>query len=240
MYEALTKREEQRWNEMVITPARKPGLMADARRILAHKSTYEAVEAKLRSMGMYCPWWFIGLAHLREADLDFTKQLAQGDPLNQPSRNDPAHRGPFLGPDAFLRGCLDALIDCGPHAAHWTDWSPGGTAVISDLYNGLGYAAKGLPSPYAWGGTNQYVRGKYIRDHVYSPTFVDPQPGVMAVLKCLMGLDQTVRFGGPAVTAPQAPVSPAYPQAPKDTQSAGPLSGLLSVLAGLFNRKAKP
>jgi hypothetical protein len=29
-----------------------------------------------------------------------------------------------------FRGCLDALIDCAPHAANWTDWTPGGVFTL--------------------------------------------------------------------------------------------------------------
>jgi lysozyme family protein len=218
MYDALTAAETRRWNEMVITPSRKPSLLAEAGRVHLHKATYAAVEARLRSLNLYVPWWAIGVIHLREADLNFNDQLAQGDPLDRVSTHVPAGRGPFYGADAFLRGCLDALIDCAPHAAHWTDWSPGGSAVLFELYNGLGYANRGVPSPYNWSGSDQYVRGKYVADDVYSATAVDVQPGCMPVLKLMIGMDPTISFGppkGPATLVPSPPVSPAAPKAPE-------------------------
>jgi lysozyme family protein len=223
MYEALTAANTRRWNEMTITPSRKPSLTAEAGRVHLHKDAYVAVETRLRSLGLYVPWWAIGVIHLREADLNFNAQLAQGDPLGAVSRHVPAGRGPFYGADAFLRGCLDALIDCAPHAAHWTDWSPGGTATIFELYNGLGYANKGLSSPYNWSGTDQYVRGKYVSDGVFSATEVDVQPGCMPVVKCMIALDPSIAFGppkgpvtiAPAKPAPSPPVAPTVAKAPE-------------------------
>jgi len=239
-YEALTKREGERWASMALQPEHKAGLMADARRILSHKAVYQQVEARLRALKLYVPWWAIGVIHLREANLSFDAQLAQGDPLRLVSTHVPKGRGPFLGPDAFLRGCLDALIDCAPHVAHWTDWSPGGTAVILELYNGLGYANKGVASPYDWSETNQYSRGKYVRDGVFSPSTVDVQPGCMGVIKCIMELDPDARFGGPALPQPKPPVSPPVVKAPPVPCSAALLSGLLKLLASLFMKKGHP
>lgn len=245
MYEALVAQEAKRWSAMDLQPAHKAELVADARRVLAHKAVYQQVEAKLISLGLFVPWWFVGLTHLRESNLNFNCQLAQGDPLGLVSRHVPAGRGPFTGPDAFIRGCLDALIDCAPHSAHWTDWSPGGTAVAFALYNGLGYANKGLPSPYDWSETNQYSRGKYVSDGVFSATAVDVQPGCMGVLKCLMELDPTVQFGRPAATRPQAaqpsqpvrPTAPPLPQVPPATKAP---SGLWNALGTALTNALRP
>ncbi len=52
-----------------------------------------------------------------------------------------------------------------------------------EQYNGLGYASKGLPSPYIWAGTDQYTKGKYVADHVYDPNAVDQQLGCAGLLK---------------------------------------------------------
>src|SRR6185369_1832675 len=54
--------------------------------------------------------------------------------------------------------------------------------TMLEKYNGLGYAAKGVPSPYIWAGTNQYQSGKYVRDHVYDPNAVDTQLGCAGLL----------------------------------------------------------
>ena len=185
---------------MKILPARKASLNKTASDILKNKARYQMVEQGLLDQKLYVPWWFIAIAHIRESDGDFSTQLAQGDPLNQVSHNDPAGRGPFVDHpgekyDAFTRGCFDALIDCAPHSAKNTDWSPGGTMTQFEMYNGLGYAGMGKPSPYVWSGTDQYSHGKYVADHDYRDNVVDTQPGCAALLYLMMQQDSTIKFG---------------------------------------------
>ena len=72
-----------------------------------------------------------------------------------------------------------------------TDWSIGWALTKLEEYNGLGYAARGLPSPYLWSGTDQYKSGKYVRDGVYDPNAVDSQFGCAGLLKAMAGLDPT-------------------------------------------------
>jgi len=57
------------------------------------------------------------------------------------------------------------------------DWSIGGILTLLEQYNGLGYASRGCASPYIWSGTDQYVAGKYVADHVFDPSTVDRQIG---------------------------------------------------------------
>jgi lysozyme family protein len=82
----------------------------------------------------------------------------------------PAGRGPFT---SWEDAAFDALAMCPPFASRNKDWSPGGALTMLERYNGLGYAAKGVPSPYIWSGTDQYVSGKYVADHIY-----DPKPSI--------------------------------------------------------------
>jgi lysozyme family protein len=128
------------------------------------------------------------------------KQLGQGDPLAHVSVHDPRGRGPFLdhpgdstpGNDAWTRGCLDALIECAPYAAKWEDWSIGGVLTLWEEYNGLGYAARGVPSAYVWSGTDQYTSGKYVADHVYRASAIDVQEGCAGILVRMMAIDSTI------------------------------------------------
>jgi lysozyme family protein len=178
----------------------------------------------------------IGVIHYREADLDFGSQLAQGDPLGAVSKNVPSGRGPFFnhptdppGQDAFYRGALDALIDCDPHAANWTDWSPGGTCTLMEEYNGLGYAYRGLPSAYVWSGTDQYVKGKFVRDGQFDPDTVDVQEGCAAILRCIMDINPAITFGKPVLPPPEQQPTPGLtPSGPisKPAPSTPPASGL--------------
>ncbi|WP_245453663.1 hypothetical protein [Bradyrhizobium sp. AC87j1] len=70
------------------------------------------------------------------------------------------------------------------------------------------YAARGLPSPYLWSGTNQYRAGKYVRDGVFDPGKVDPQLGCAALMIALMELDPDVSFAeGKIAKSPSAGAS---------------------------------
>jgi len=160
----------------------------------AAKVRYEKISA---TTGV--PWGVVAVIHEREAAGNFNAQLGQGDPLGAVSVHVPTGRGPFLnhpndppGEDAFYRGALDALTDCGPFAAKWKDWSIGGLLTLLEEYNGLGYANRGVPSAYVWSGSDQYEHGKFVADHVYSETAVDVQQGCAPLLSRMAAIDNTV------------------------------------------------
>lgn len=203
----LKANNARRWDAMHMKASRIPEFDETAKRLCepAAKARYQGVTDRLIKANMQpVPWWFIAIVSEREysGPPHWDKQLGQGDPLNQISRHDPAGRGPFLshpddvtpGNDAWTRGCLDALIDCGPYAAKWNDWSAGGTLTLFEEYNGLGYAAKGVPSAYVWSGTDQYVSGKYIADHVYRASAVDVQEGCAPILARMQVIDPTIKL----------------------------------------------
>lgn len=204
---ALIARNADRWQAMHMKADRIPAFDATARRLCAPdaKPRFEGVTARLVALALQpVPWWFIAIVGEREygGPPRWDRQLGQGDRLDQVSHNDPAGRGPFLnhpddvtpGYDAWTRCALDALIDCAPHAAHWTDWTPGGTMTIWEEYNGLGYAAHGVPSAYVWSGTDQYVSGKYVADHDYRPGVIDVQEGCAPILARMMAIDPSIQF----------------------------------------------
>jgi lysozyme family protein len=160
------------------------------------KARYEKISA---TTGV--PWFVVAVIHEREAAGNFNAQLGQGDPLDRVSVHIPAGRGPFFnhpndppGEDAFYRGALDALTDCGPFAAKWKDWSIGGLLTLLEEYNGLGYANRGVPSAYVWSGSDQYDHGKFVADHVYSDTAVDTQEGCAPLLSRMAALDPSIKL----------------------------------------------
>ena len=104
----------------------------------------------------------------------------------------PRGRGPFASWEA---AAVDALANCAPFAARWTDWSIGGLLTLLEEYNGLGYAMRGVPSPYIWASTDQYRSGKYIADGHYDPDAVDHQLGCAALLARMVIADKTVYLG---------------------------------------------
>jgi lysozyme family protein len=176
---ALKAVNAHRWATMHMRADRVPAFHATGARLCAPdaKARYQGVtdrliEAKFQPV----PWWFVAVVSEREygGPPRWDRQLGQGDHLDRVSTHDPKDRGPFLahpgdvtpGHDAWTRCCLDALIECGPYAAKWTDWTAGGVLTLWEEYNGLGYAARGVPSAYVWSGTDQYESGKYVADHV--------------------------------------------------------------------------
>jgi lysozyme family protein len=185
---ALKSANAKRWANAKLT--RTASFTAVAKHLAAPdaKARYQAVSAK---SGV--PWPFIAVAHERECSQDWTGSLAQGDPWNRVSVHVPAGRGPFK---SWEDAAIDALVNCPPHAARNEDWSIGGTLAMLEQYNGLGYAARGRPSPYIWSGTDQYVSGKYVRDAVYDPNAVDSQLGCAGLLMAMMTLDPTIAFTG--------------------------------------------
>lgn len=171
----LKELNERRWKEMRIPAAKGPQFEAVAKRLMAAKARYQAVE-KLTGV----PWQFIAVTHEREGSQKWTTYLGNGQSLTRKTTIVPKGRGPFKSWEA---GAVDALVNCGPYAAKNKDWSIGGTLEMLEKYNGLGYAKRGLPSPYVWAGTNQYIKGKYVADGVFDANHVDKQLGCAGLLK---------------------------------------------------------
>lgn len=194
-YATLGVANAARWHRAVLTS--EDAFVAAARRLLAAKPRYQAVAAVTG-----VPWFVIAVIHQRESSGDFGGVLHNGEAIIGTGRTTarvPKGRGPFASWEA---AAVDALADCHPYAARNTDWTLGGTLVLLERYNGLGYFSRGLPSPYLWAGTDQYVEGKYVRDGVFDAHHVDRQPGCAGLLMALQRLDPTVRFDAP-------PLSPA-------------------------------
>jgi len=110
------------------------------------------------------------------------------------------------------------------------------------MSNGLGYAARHLPSPYIWSGTDQYRSGKYVRDGVYDPSVVDSQLGCAGLLLSMMALDPSIDFekSSPSPRSPTRDRSnPPKPEPPSITNpSKGSIGAFVpSILAAIFKRK---
>ncbi len=195
-FAALKTANAQRWANARLTR----DFSSAAERLVAAKARvrYQKVAAKTG-----VPWHVIAAIHERECSQDWSCSLAQGDPWCKPSVHVPIGRGPFK---SWEDAATDALVNCPPYAARNTDWSVGGTLTKLEEYNGLGYAARGKPSPYVWSGTDQYRSGKFVRDGIYDPNAVDNQLGCAGLLRAMMILDPTVEFGkSPPVSLPTMP-----------------------------------
>ena len=191
---ALQRANEARWR--VAKQTRSTEAASIAARLYKAKARYQAVEAQTG-----VPWPAIAVIHERESSQDWKASLAQGDPWNRASIHVPAGRGPF---DSWEAAAIDALVKCPPFLARHKDWSIASALTALETYNGIGYASRGVPSPYLWSGTSQYRSGKYVRDGLYDPGKVDPQLGCAALLIALMKLDPEISFAG-AKTAKSSP-----------------------------------
>ncbi len=205
----LRAENTMRWS--VAKPTR--NFISIAKSLVTAKSHYVDVQ---NATGV--PWFIIAVIHERESSQNWSRSLAQGDPWNQVSIHVPKGRGPFT---SWENAAIDALVNCSPHAANNHDWSVGGSLTLLEEYNGLGYASRGIPSPYVWSGTDQYVRGKYIRDGVFSSSTVDSQLGCAGLLIWMMKLDPTIKLGSPVPVvvspSPKLPVVVALEPVPKDS-----------------------
>ncbi|MDI3563567.1 hypothetical protein [Bradyrhizobium sp. Arg816] len=225
-FTALTAIGLKRWQNAKLT--RRSESDGVAKRLVAAKARYQVVE---QATGV--PWFVIAVIHERESSQNWKGSLAQGDPWDRVSVNVPAGRGPFASWEA---AAIDALVNCHPYLAKRKDWSLAGILIGLELYNGLGYATKGVPSPYLWSGTDQYKAGKYVADGKYDPSKVDAQLGCCALLKSMMMLDPSISFS--STLAPPAPVVPAKPAQTPDTSSSG-LGALIAAILSIFSGKSK-
>lgn len=214
----LVNANQKRWVNAKIT--RGPEFAVTAKRLLADKTRFQLLAARCG-----VPWFVIAVIKEREAGPDpkWNLSIAQGDPWRSVSVHAPEGRGPFK---SWEDAALDALIKCAPHAAQWKDWSPGGTMTLLEQYNGLAYANHGVPSPYIWSGTDQYIRGKVLVDHGPIEPVVDKQLGCAGLILAMQALDPSIAFGGAPKLVPPPPIaSPPQP------------IGWLAMLLSFFTRK---
>lgn len=244
---ALQQANAKRWAQA--KPTRTALASSVAKRLVAAKARYQAVDAKTG-----VPWFIIAVIHERESSQDWTTHLGQGDPLNKVTVHVPAGRGPFFGPDAWEQGAVDALKACPPYLARKSNWSaPGGALTNLEAYNGVKYAGVDRPSPYVWSGTSIYdpptgPGGKVLVDHgpiedVYpsgprqGQRVVDVQIGCAAMLLAMMALDPTITLTGAKITP--APAKPSQPSItnPSPGSLGAFIASIFNAIAAIFKRK---
>jgi lysozyme family protein len=193
----LKSEYENLWAGMTIRPERAEAVTRIARKLIASRARYAAVAAKTR-----VPWFVIAALHNRESDADFSTYLGNGEPLNRVTRIVPKGRGPF---GSWEAGAIDALALDGLDqvAVVVADWTPARACYEIEKFNGFGYRNHhpAVKSPYLWSFSNQYSRGKYVADGRFDAGAVDAQCGAMPIVKRIMELDATARFGGAASTS---------------------------------------
>jgi lysozyme family protein len=220
----LRAANELRWANAKLTR----NVVATAMSLVAAKLRYLLVALKTS-----VPWWVVAAIHERECSQNWDNSLAQGDPWNRVSSHVPAGRGPFK---SWEDAAVDALVNCAPYLAR-KEWGSIGFSLTNlEAYNGLGYAARGLPSPYLWAGTDQYQSGKYVADHVFSSSAIDTQPGCAALILAMAALDPSIVVGSSTMMTPAPAPTPApSPISPAKSKPIGEL--IAAIFAAVFKRK---
>lgn len=201
---ALAPEYARRWSAMQIKPGKVRSLDAVARKIISGKAEYQRVEA---DTGV--PWAVVGALHNREASCDFRGVLHNGEKILNTGRKTrlvPKGRGPFK---TWHEASLDAIAIKGWDKS--TVWSIEFFLFASEVFNGMGYRAHGVPSAYLWSFSDQYVKGKYVADHVWDADVVDQQMGVAPLMKRLFELDQSADFTKAGASVPQQSEAPEEP-----------------------------
>lgn len=149
------------------------------------------------------PAALLGAIDYREDDNDPSRGIGQGDRWDRRSVNVPAGKGPFkskLEADVFYVN-YDHLND---NSAPWTEayacWK-------GEAWNGFGYRAHGVRTPYLWGSTNLQQPGRYVRDGKFDSSQMDSQVGIVPVWRRVIELDPSMAFGSPIPQQPE-PVPP--------------------------------
>jgi lysozyme family protein len=131
---------------------------------------------------MGIPWDLICAIHFKESSMRFTRNLCNGEPLNQVTKLVPKGRGPY--PD-WETSALDA-IQLQKRITDTIDisngWSFAEKLWWAECYNGLGYRQHGINTPYLWANTNQYSKGGYPRDGYYDRDYVIKNSGIFSII----------------------------------------------------------
>ena len=142
-----------------------------------NRSRYEEVEKRLQ-----IPWYFVGIIHSLEAGFNFGAHLHNGDPLRARTWQVPAGRPlQWNPPTDWASSAADALTlkkyDNQP------DWTLGRMLYRFERYNGFGYRSHKIESPYLWSFSNQYTKGKYVKDGIWDANAVSRQCGAAVLVK---------------------------------------------------------
>lgn len=171
---------ETLWAGCQIRPERAESVAWYRTKLLQNKPRYDQVEAATGAR-----WWFVGIVHALEASFSFQGHLHNGDPLTARTVNVPAGRPPrWNPPNDWLSSAIDAITFEG--YAGQTDWTLARALYRFEGFNGYAYHSKGINSPYLWSFSNQYTKGKFVRDHVYDANAVSAQCGAAVMLKALV------------------------------------------------------
>ena len=177
------------WGAAKLQSGKKSEADKVARRIIANRTRYEAVGSRF---GKPFLWPLIGAIHEREDGGNFAGVLHNGEHIIGTGRRTslvPSGRGPF---STWENAAVDALTMPGKQWDRIADWPIERWLYQAEAFNGFGYIARGVNSPYVWAGTSKQQRGKYVADHVWGASAWDTQLGVAAILEALFAIDPSL------------------------------------------------
>jgi len=173
---------ERLFQRAILDPEDRKRAVAIVRKIVENKARYEQVEAE---SGV--KWYVVGILHAMESSLRFTTHLHNGDPLTGRTVRVPSGR-PRSGQPPFTweQSAIDALSIYVSAAEKASLASIGSILYVFERLNGLGYRSRNVVSPYVWGCTNIYTKGKFTADGTFDPEAVSQMCGAAALLKILI------------------------------------------------------
>ena len=161
----------------VIRAERRAGVEPLVSQLLEHKDRYQTVGNQTD-----VPWYIIAVIHNMESSQRFTRHLHNGDPLTARTVQVPAGR-PVAGnpPFAWEESAVDALVF--EKFDRVEDWSLPGALFQLEKFNGVGSRNRGINTPYLWGFSTHYAKGKFVADGVFDPNAVSQQCGAAVLLR---------------------------------------------------------
>jgi lysozyme family protein len=192
-------------------PARKTELQraADFINSQSAKERYTEVSEATKTK---IPWYIIGALHYREANLNFMGHLHNGDPLLTKTYHVPAGRPAGRWPPVDANGKtitdprtlwkLSALDALNGMVLAPSGWTGAGTCYSLEAYNGFGYHAHHVNSPYIWNyspfydfrGPPPYPAGGFDSDGHWNPAYVSKQAGLIPLIGQIMIKDPTFHW----------------------------------------------
>lgn len=193
-FEVLKPEYSQLLSIMAVRPEKKELVDKVAVKLLGYETRYQPVVDRTG-----VPVVYIGPSFEREANSDFTRNAAQGWPLNSISKWIP-HNGPFRtwADSAVAAYHLNGLDQVGSG-----NWSWEHICFYGEMFNGFGYRDfHHMHSPYLWGGTNIQTVGKYPTDGEFDSTHMDEQLGMIPVARRMAEIKPELALGSSPVTIP--------------------------------------
>ncbi|WP_201747918.1 hypothetical protein [Chitinophaga vietnamensis] len=174
---ALAGEYQQLFDSCIITASKYSTVDSLLDRMMTGKDRYVTVGDPLG-----IPWYFIGILHCLEAGFNFNTHLHNGDPLTARTVHVPKGR-PLVGDPPFTweESATDALTMEG--FVGQQQWGVPNMLYDFERYNGFGYRARGINSPYLWAGSQHYTAGKFTADGVFDPNAVSTQIGAAVLLR---------------------------------------------------------